>query len=131
MRRFVYLISPNKIDKNFYYNLDKVLSFKNVRFFQLRLKNKKEFPLIKISKKIKKITRKHKVKFIINDNSDFAFKIKADGCHIGQFETFVDILMYSEKILFLILLAPFGPPVTSNASLSFFLFETLILELLR
>ena len=86
MRRFVYLISPNKIDKNFYYNLDKVLSFKNVRFFQLRLKNKKEFPLIKISKKIKKITRKHKVKFIINDNSDFAFKIKADGCHIGQFD---------------------------------------------
>ena len=57
---------------------------KNVKFFQLRLKNKSLDSLTKISKKIKKITLKHKVKFIINDDFSFASKIKADGCHIGQ-----------------------------------------------
>ena len=57
---------------------------KNVKFFQLRLKNKSLDSLTKISNKIKKITSKHKVKFIINDDFSFASKIKADGCHIGQ-----------------------------------------------
>ena len=33
LKRLVYLISPNKINKEFYYNLDKVLAFKNVNFF--------------------------------------------------------------------------------------------------
>ena len=32
-------------------------------------------------------------------------------------ETLLETFIYSEKILFLILLAPLGPPVTSNASL--------------
>ena len=31
-----------------------------------------------------KITTKHKVKFIINDNFILASKINADGCHMGQ-----------------------------------------------
>ena len=37
-----------------------------------------------ICKKIKKITTKHKVKFIINDDYALTSKIKADGCHMGQ-----------------------------------------------
>ena len=86
MKKLVYLISPNKIDENFYSSLDKVLSFKNVKFFQLRLKNVSQKKLLNISKKIKKITIKHKVKFIINDYFIFASKIKADGCHIGQLD---------------------------------------------
>ena len=86
MKRLVYLISPNRINKNFYLNLDKVLSFKNVKFFQLRLKNINKDRLLKISKKIKKITAKHKVKFIINDSFVLASKIKADGCHMGQID---------------------------------------------
>ena len=84
MRRLVYLISPNKIDQNFYTSLDKVLSFKNVKFFQIRLKNVSRKKLINISDKIRKITVKHKVKFIINDNYALASKIKANGCHMGQ-----------------------------------------------
>ena len=84
LKRFVYLISPNKIDKNFYANLDKVLSFKNVKFFQLRLKNVSQKKLLNISKKIIKITIKYKVKFIINDYYSLASTIKADGCHMGQ-----------------------------------------------
>ncbi len=86
MKRFVYLISPSKITKSFYYHLNQVLLVKNVKFFQLRLKNIRKSSLIKISKKIKKITTKHKVKFIINDNFNYVFKIKADGCHIGQLD---------------------------------------------
>ncbi len=86
MKRLVYLISPKKINKNFYQELDKVLSFKNVKFFQLRLKNTKINSLKKIAEKTRKITSKHKVKFIINDNYEFASKIKADGCHMGQLD---------------------------------------------
>ena len=65
-------------------SLNKVLSFKNVKFFQLRLKNLSQKKLINISKKIRKITVKHKVKFIINDNYNLTSKIKANGCHMGQ-----------------------------------------------
>ena len=86
LKRLVYLISPNKIDKNFYSNLDKVLSYKNVKFFQLRLKNVKKKSLLYISKKIKNITSKHKVKFIINDYFILASRIRADGCHMGQLD---------------------------------------------
>ena len=84
LKRLVYLISPNKINQNFYTSLDKVLSFKNVKFFQLRLKNLSQKNLINICKKIRKITTKHKVKFIINDNYTLTLKIKANGCHMGQ-----------------------------------------------
>ena len=86
MKKLVYLISPDKINKNFYTDLNKVLIFKNVEFFQLRLKNIKTNNLLKIARKIKKITTKHKVKFIINDNFILANKIKADGCHMGQLD---------------------------------------------
>ena len=84
MKKLVYLISPDKIEDNFYSDLNKVLSFKNVSFFQLRLKNIGPNNLLKIAKKIKRITTKHKVKFIINDNPIIAKKVRADGCHLGQ-----------------------------------------------
>ena len=84
LKKLVYLISPNKIDQNFFASLDKVLSFKNVKFFQLRLKNLSQKNLLNFSKRIVKITTKHKVKFIINDNFILASKINADGCHMGQ-----------------------------------------------
>ncbi|MDC2987465.1 thiamine phosphate synthase [Candidatus Pelagibacter bacterium] len=86
MKRLVYLISPNKLKDNFYLNLDKVLSFKNVKYFQLRLKDIKKKKFIKIIKKIKKITAKHKVKLIINDNYNLACMAGVDGCHMGQFD---------------------------------------------
>ena len=86
MKRLVYLISPSKINKKFYSHLDKVLSYGNVKFFQLRLKKNKIKNLLKITNKIRKITSKHKVKFIINDNFLLALKVKADGCHMGQLD---------------------------------------------
>ena len=86
MKRLIYLISPDKISKKFYSNLDSVLSFGNVKFFQLRVKKISKNNLLKIANKIKKITFKHKVKFIINDDFILASKTKADGCHMGQLD---------------------------------------------
>ena len=86
LKRIIYLISPDKINKNFFNDLDKVLSVKNVKFFQLRLKKKRLTSIIKISSKIKKITKKYKVKFLINDDYILASKINADGCHMGQLD---------------------------------------------
>jgi thiamine-phosphate pyrophosphorylase len=87
LKKLVYLISPNKINNNFYNKLDAVLSFGNTKFFQLRLKRTKFKNLIKIANKIKKITTKHKVKFIVNDDYIVAYKSKADGCHLGQLDS--------------------------------------------
>ena len=84
MKKLVYLISPNKIYDNFYDDLKKVLSVKNVKFFQLRLKKIKRNKIIIIAKKIKKITRKYKVKLIINDHPNISKIVSADGCHLGQ-----------------------------------------------
>ena len=86
MKKLIYLISPNKINKYFYTKLEKVLSYGNVKFFQLRIKKTKLKNLINISNKIKKITKKHKVKFIINDNYIVASKTNTDGCHLGQLD---------------------------------------------
>ena len=85
-RRFIYLISPNKIhDKNlFYLELEKLLKSKKIYFFQLRLKNYKEKQIIRIGKKVRLICKKYKTKFIINDNPFIAKKLNADGCHLGQ-----------------------------------------------
>jgi thiamine-phosphate pyrophosphorylase len=91
LKKLVYLISPNKINKNFYGKLEAVLSSGNVKFFQLRLKKINSKNLIKIAKKIKKITFKYKVKFLINDNYTIAAKSKADGCHMGQLDGSVKI----------------------------------------
>ena len=86
MKRLVYLISPSKIKENFYSDLNEVLAFKNVKFFQLRLKKIKKKDLFQIINKVKKITIKHNVKLILNDNFILANKTKVDGCHMGQLD---------------------------------------------
>ena len=85
MKRYIYLISPQKIrGAEFYKDLNKVLKTNKVKYFQLRLKKISNSNLIKISKKIKKIVKKNNVKFIINDKPLVAKIVGADGCHIGQ-----------------------------------------------
>ncbi len=85
MKRYIYLISPQKIRGiDFYKKLNDVLKTNKVKYFQLRLKNMPTADLLKISKKIKKIVKKNNVKLLINDEPYLAKKIGADGCHIGQ-----------------------------------------------
>ena len=84
-KKFIYLISPNKIINNlFYNNLNLVLKSKKVTFFQLRLKKENIKKKILIAKRILKICKKNNVKLIINDNPYLATKVNADGCHLGQ-----------------------------------------------
>ena len=83
-RKVIYLISPLKIDNTFYQNLKYVLKQKKVSFFQLRLKKEKFKNKLIIGKKIKRICKKFKVKFLINDDVYLAKKLNADGCHLGQ-----------------------------------------------
>ena len=83
-KKFIYLISPLKIEKTFYSHLEKVLSQKKVSFFQLRLKKENLKKKLVIAKKIKKICKKFNVKFLINDDVYLAKKLNADGCHLGQ-----------------------------------------------
>ena len=84
-KKFIYLISPNKITNNLFYNsLNLVLKSKKVKFFQLRLKKGNIKKKILIAKRILKICKKNNVKLIINDNPYLAVKVNADGCHLGQ-----------------------------------------------
>ena len=67
-----------------------------VKFFDKKMKqlegteNKLEpvpdniLKMIDDAKKVKGITKKYKVKLIINDLPVLAKKINADGCHLGQ-----------------------------------------------
>ena len=84
-KKFVYLISPNKIKNDlFYTDLALIFNTKKVSFFQLRLKKETNKTKLEIGKKIKKICKKYKVKFLINDDPKLAKKLNADGCHLGQ-----------------------------------------------
>ena len=83
-KKFIYLISPNRINVTFYNNLKLVLKTGKVGFFQLRLKSYSQKKKIIIGEKIKDICKKNDVKFIINDDPFLALKLNADGCHLGQ-----------------------------------------------
>ena len=84
-KKFVYLISPNKIEnEDFYTNLALVVSTKKVSFFQLRIKKETNKNILVIGKKIQKICKKYKVKLLINDDPRLAKRLNADGCHLGQ-----------------------------------------------
>jgi len=85
LKRYIYLVSPQRIrGKKFYNKLDQVLKTNKIKYFQLRLKKIPTLNLTKIAKRIKTITKKNKVKLLINDNPFVAKAINADGCHIGQ-----------------------------------------------
>jgi len=83
-KKFIYLISPNKINKSFYKDLSGILRLKKVSFFQLRLKDTPFKKKLFIAKKIKKICKKFKTKFLINDDVYLAKRLHSDGCHLGQ-----------------------------------------------
>ena len=83
-KKFIYLISPNKIERSFYNHLTEILKLNKVSFFQLRLKKVSFKKKILIGKKIKEICKDYNTKFLINDDVLLAKKLNADGCHLGQ-----------------------------------------------
>tara|TARA_B110000027_G_scaffold91294_1_gene96554 strand:- start:98 stop:712 length:615 start_codon:yes stop_codon:yes gene_type:complete len=86
-KKFIYLISPNKITVHFYRNLNEVLLTGKVSFFQMRLKKYSLKQKILIGRKLKRICKKNDVKFLVNDDPLLAKKLNADGCHLGQKDT--------------------------------------------
>jgi len=95
-KKFIYLISPNKINNTFFKNLKLVLKTGKVSFFQLRMKNYSQQKKIIIGQKIKNICKKNNVKFIVNDDPLLALKLNADGCHLGQKDMDINL---AKKIL--------------------------------
>jgi thiamine-phosphate pyrophosphorylase len=83
-KKFIYLISPNKIYPQFYQDLRKVVKTGKVGLFQLRLKKYSIKQKIVIGKKIHKICKKYNVRFLVNDDPALSKKLNADGCHLGQ-----------------------------------------------
>ena len=83
-KKYIYLISPNKIYPHFYQDLKKVLKTGKVSLFQLRLKKYSFKQKIIIGKKINQICKKNGVKFLVNDDPILSKKLNADGCHLGQ-----------------------------------------------
>ena len=86
-KKFIYLISPNKINTQFYKQLNIILRTGKVSFFQMRFKKYSFNQKILIGKKIKQICKKNNVKFIVNDEPLITKKLNADGCHLGQKDT--------------------------------------------
>ena len=83
-KKNIYLVSPNNIVSSFYKDLIDVLKSKKVSFFQLRLKKESFNKKFLIGKKIQKICKRYKVKFLVNDDVILSKKLNADGCHLGQ-----------------------------------------------
>ena len=83
-KKFIYLISPNKIYPQFYQDLRKVVKTGKVSLFQLRLKKYSIKQKIVIGKKILQICKKYNVRFLVNDDPMLSKKLNADGCHLGQ-----------------------------------------------
>lgn len=55
-----------------------------VKIIQYREKDKSKLAKYQECKAIRKLTRKHEVIFIVNDDLDLALLVEADGVHIGQ-----------------------------------------------
>jgi thiamine-phosphate pyrophosphorylase len=83
-KKFIYLISPNKIYPQFYKDLKEILETGKVEFFQMRLKKYSLKEKILIGKKIQQICKKNSTKFLVNDDPILSKKLNADGCHLGQ-----------------------------------------------
>ncbi|MDB2617874.1 thiamine phosphate synthase [Candidatus Pelagibacter bacterium] len=83
-KKFIYLISPNRIYPEFYQDLNQVLRTDKVALFQLRLKKYSIKQKIVIGKKIQRICEKNNIKFLVNDDPILSKILNADGCHLGQ-----------------------------------------------
>ena len=81
----IYLISPEKIDlDNFPTRLKSALGTGLVEVFQLRLKGYSDFDVKEISQKLKEICHANNCLFILNDYSNIALEIGANGVHVGS-----------------------------------------------
>lgn len=91
VKKNIYLITPNQLDRSFYTYLPKLLKSNRIAYLQIRLKRTSKTKLIQEIKKIKKIVN-NKTKLIINDYPDIASQLQCDGCHLGQSDPKIKIV---------------------------------------
>ena len=81
-----FITDESLISENNYFNvIDSVLRHKP-QFIQLRAKNVEKKDLLNKAKKIREISARYGVKFIVNDYPDVAIDSGADGVHIGHLD---------------------------------------------
>lgn len=81
----LYLITPSTFDlEDFAEKLKEALEGGDVASLQLRMKESYDEDIIKASRVLMPICHASDVAFIINDRSDIALKVGADGVHVGQ-----------------------------------------------
>ena len=81
----LYLVTDSDIlrERNFYNSIEEALKG-GVTMLQLREKNASGKEFLEKAIKLRELTKKYNVKFIINDRVDIAMLCNADGVHIGQ-----------------------------------------------
>lgn len=81
----LYLVTDSNILKgrNFYECIEQALKG-GVTMLQLREKNESGKEFLEKAVKLRALTKKYNVKFIINDRVDIAMLCDADGVHVGQ-----------------------------------------------
>ena len=81
----LYLVTDSNIlkDRDFYYAIEEALKG-GVTMLQLREKETSGKEFLEKAIKLRVLTRKYNVKFIINDRVDIAMLCDADGVHVGQ-----------------------------------------------
>ncbi len=79
----LYLIVCPELSKNCLEIVQKGIKG-GVKIIQLRAKEMPDNKVLALAKKIRAITKKAKVQFIVNDRVDVALAVDADGVHLGQ-----------------------------------------------
>lgn len=81
----LYLISPPQFElSEFTEKLKDAFAGGEIAAFQLRMKGVDDEDIILASRQLMPICHHHNTQFILNDRPDLAFKINADGVHIGD-----------------------------------------------
>jgi thiamine-phosphate pyrophosphorylase len=81
----LYLISPPLLEpRAFGEQLKRALSGGDVASFQLRLKDVPDDDVLRAGDLLLPIAQRANVAFIVNDRPDLAYKLSADGVHVGQ-----------------------------------------------
>jgi thiamine-phosphate pyrophosphorylase len=81
----LYLITPARLEpRAFAETLKRALSGGDVASLQLRLKDATDDEILRAGDLLISVAQHANVAFILNDRPDLAFKLGADGVHVGQ-----------------------------------------------
>jgi thiamine-phosphate pyrophosphorylase len=79
----IYVVLPDTTERKIM-RLVRQLTDAPIAAIQLRSKHLSDGRLLALAKRIRSITRKHSIQFIVNNRVDIALAAGADGVHVGQ-----------------------------------------------